>query len=273
MEITIDRRLTEEQHRLVVLSVGRPGSLSREEWKQVFQAIDYLRSSVIRLEEETLTFGAFYERFVDVPYADAYLTELEQLPNVGQAGVELANAYVAHVRRTLADMGLEESSSEPERLLMTYCLYWWSSFAKGYILELSIYRDLAETGIVFEAHDWHDRIQRFAAHDLIVSSQRGDIKSSTYFLYVARSFPLRCEFYISRTFDPQTRQWHHIVLLKREAWDIIDGDTIPRSFSEGLHSLIGPIEMDVFGEPLVVANYALWKQKIRLYQQKKAGEQ
>lgn len=58
------------------------------------------------------------------------------------------------------------------------------------MLEVAVYRDLEQAGIAFQAHDLRRREERFTSYDVIVFGQEGDIKASTYFLNVARSFPL-----------------------------------------------------------------------------------
>ena len=122
--------------------------------------------------------------------------------------------------------------------------------------------------IVFQAHDLLDRQARYTPYDLIVSGEEGDIKASAYFLYVARSFPLRCEFYILRAFDSYSRQWRRMVVLKRAVWNRIDGETTFRPVEQALNIPSAPIETDIFGEAVVVVDYALWKRHILHYQQK-----
>jgi hypothetical protein len=163
-------------------------------------------------------------------------------------------------------MGLREPMTAPARLLLAYCVYWWASFAKGYVLEAAVKQDLTDSGVEFQAHNLLDPAERFAPYDLLVSEQHGDIKTSTYFLFVALSFPLRCELYITRTFDARLRQWRRIVLLKRAAWDEIDGESVFGTLEHALSTLTTPVEFSIGGEALVMIDYNVWKGKIRAYQ-------
>jgi hypothetical protein len=52
------------------------------------------------------------------------------------------------------------------RLLYTYLLYWWSSFARGYALEVEIFHDLKASGVSFQAHDLHDPQACYSLSDL-----------------------------------------------------------------------------------------------------------
>jgi len=266
MDIHLNPQLTDEHQRLIIKYVERPRALTRAEWLDALGAFDLLRTSVVRHEGQTMTFGAFYERFVDAPFAERFLTELMQQDDVEMAGGRLTVAFSREIRQALTAMGLREPMAVPMRLLLAYCLYWWASFAKGYVLEVAVYRDLEQAGIAFQAHDLRHRAERFTPYDVVVSGQEGDIKASTYFLHVLQSFPLRCAFYIVRAFDPPTRQWHRVVLLKRAAWDKIDGETTGGTLEQALTTPPTPVEINVSGEALVVIDYDVWKQKIRARQ-------
>jgi hypothetical protein len=263
MDIHLNPQLTEAHQRLVVKYIEHPSALSRAEWLDVLLAFDLLKTSVVRHEGQPMTFGAFYERVVAAPFAERFLTELMKQNDVEAGGGQLTAAFSREIRQALTAMGLREPMTIPMRLLLVYCLYWWASFAKGYVLEVAVYHDLEQSGIVFQAHDLRNRAEWFTPHDLMVSGQQGDIKASTYFLFVARNFPLRCAFYIARAFNTQTRQWRRVVLLKRAAWDEINGKTALGALEHALTTPPIPIEIIVSGEALVVLDYDVWKQKIR----------
>ena len=269
MEIFLNPQLTAAHQSLIVRYIEQPGTLSRQEWRDVLRAFDLLRVSIVRYEQQTLTFGAFYERIVDTPFAERFLRELMAQAEVEAAAGRLTSAYNREIRQALDAFGLHPPMTAPMRLLLTYCLYWWASFAKGYALEIAVFRDLEVSNVVFQAHDLLDHQARYTPYDLIVSGEEGDIKASAYFLYVARSFPLRCGFYILRAFDTHSRQWRRLVVLKRAAWDRIDGKTIFLPLEQALNTPSAPMETDIFGEAVVVVEYALWKQHILRYQQKR----
>ncbi len=272
MDIYLNPQLTDEHQRLVAKYVESPSALSHSEWTDALWAFDLLRTSIVRCQEHTMTFSGFYEQFVDAPFAERFLTELMQQDDVEAAGGRLTVAFSREIRQALADRGLNEPMPAPMRLLLAYCLYWWASFAKGYVLEVAVYRDLEQAGIEFQAHDLLNRAERFSPHDVVVSGQTGDLKASTYFLRVARSFPLRSDFYVARVFDAHTRRWRRVVLLKRAAWDEIDGETVFGTLERALTTPPTPVEITVSGEALVVIDYEVWKQKIRA-RQTEGGQQ
>lgn len=272
MNISLNPQLTAEHQSLIIRYIEQPGGLSRQEWRNVLYAFDLLRVSTVSYEQETFTFGAFYERFVDTPFADRFLRELMAQTEVEAAAGRLMSVYSREIRQTLGDIGLRLPMNMPMRLLLIYCLYWWASFAKGYALEIAIFRDLEASNIVFQAHDLLDRQARYTPYDLIVSGEKGDVKASAYFLYVARSFPLRCGFYILRAFDSYSRQWRRLVVLKRAVWNRIDGETMFHPLEQALNTPVPPMETDIFGEAVVVVDYTLWKQHILRYQQKREAD-
>ena len=272
MNISLNPQLTAEYQSLIIRYIEQPGELSRQEWRDVLYAFDLLRVSTVSHEQGTFTFGAFYERFVDTPFAERFLRGLMSQMEVEATAGQMMSAYSREIRQRLGEMGLRPPMTAPMRLLLTYCVYWWNSFAKGYALEIAVFRDLDASNIVFEAHDLLDRQARYTPYDLIVNGQEGDIKASAYFLYVARSFPLRCGFYILRAFDVSSRQWRRMVLLKRAVWDSIDGETLFQPLEQALNTPTAPVETDIFGEAVVVVDYALWKQHIVRYQQKREAD-
>ena len=270
MDIHLNAQLTDDHQRLLIRYIERR-RLSQSEWVEVLLAFDLLRTSVVTYEGQTMTFGAFYERYVDAVFSERFLAELVEQDDVESAGKRLTAQFSRRIGQSLAALGLREPMTPPMRLLLVHCLYWWAAFAKGYVLEASIYRDLEEAGIAFYAHDLLDRADRFTPYDVVVSGQEGDIKSSTYFLRVARSFPLRSAFYVVRAYDTRMRQWRRVVMLKRAAWDEIDGETVFGTLERALAAPPMPVETTVSGERLVVVDYELWKQKIRARQAEGGG--
>jgi hypothetical protein len=66
------------------------------------------------------------------------------------------------------------------------------AFARGYALEVEIFRDLEASGVQFAAHDLSDRHQRFSSSDLTISKIAGDIKTSVYFVQAAMPLTPDC---------------------------------------------------------------------------------
>jgi hypothetical protein len=266
MEVHLNPRLAEEHQRLLIQYIEMPRMLSRAQWRELLYALDLLRTSVVVWEGKVMTFSGFYERVVNERFLMPFLMALAQHENVEMAGGQLTAVFSREIQGALEEIGLKEPLPIALRLLLVHCLYWWASFAKGYILEMAIFRDLEQSGIQFHAHDLFNHEERLASYDLVVSGQKGDVKSSTYFLEVSRSFPLHCAFYIARAFDTIERRWIRLVLLKRWAWNEIDGETIFGMLEQVFGARPVPVEIEICGERLVVINYEEWKQRIRRYQ-------
>jgi hypothetical protein len=140
------------------------------------------------------------------------------------------------------------------------------SFAKGYSLEIAVFRDLERADISFESHDLGNRQERFSEHDLALGNRRGDIKASTYFLEIARSFPLRMDFYLVRLYRTKARAWRWAVLLSPAFWDEINGEPVHAPLEDALIHFPLPVYFEVKNTPLIAVDYAVWKEKVRACQ-------
>jgi hypothetical protein len=268
MDIHLNTNLTPE-HRVVVLKYLRsPRSLSKAEWTTALAAFDLLSSCRVAHEGKIQTFTQFYEDAFDRPYASAFIAELLAMDDVDGEGARRAEAVGEKALADLKASGLPEPLTPEQRLLVAYCLYWWGSFAKGYITEIAVFRDLEQSGIAFQAHNLSEFAERFSSDDLIVSGMRGDIKSSTYFLHSARHFPLRHDFYIATLFDPLARQRLRVVIIQAAIWDKIDGDTQAADLEQAVRLLPQPVAIIIKRQRLVVVEYNLWKEKIRALQKR-----
>lgn len=153
-------------------------------------------------------------------------------------------------------------------LLLAYCLYFWESFAIGYAFEVEIYRDLTNSGVDFKAHDIRNRAARFSPYDLQVLNLKGDIKTSLYFLSVARSRGLAHDFYITRFYEGN-RQRTLVVLLQPHAWDQINGDTIRSALEEASQQFPSPVMVQIEDRPIVIMEYNIWKERVLQRQPRK----
>ncbi len=167
----------------------------------------------------------------------------------------------------MIQLGLSLAGTRAERLLLAHCLYWWNSFGKGYLYEVTIFRDLRATGIRFVGHDLRHREERLSPSDLVVLGHHGDIKTSTYFLHVTRTFPLRHDFYITRLFEVGKRKWHDAVILKPSFWMEINGEPQLGSIEETLRFFPQAVLVEVHNVQLIVVSYEYWKQKVKIRQQ------
>jgi hypothetical protein len=142
---------------------------------------------------------------------------------------------------------------------LSYFLYWWGSFARGYAFEVEIFRDLQSSGIEFQAHDLSDHQARYSPSDLTVSNMAGDIKTSIYFVQVAR--PFQHDFYIVRLFV-QGQPYTLAVLLQPLAWNKINGDTIDGTLESVVTQFPHPVRIQQGNHELVAIDYAEWKARI-----------
>lgn len=261
MDIHLNPQLTAEQQQVVLKYLRNPRALSKGEWTTALAASDRLGSSRVVREGKTQTFAQFYEDAVDRPYASAFIAELLTTDDVEGEGARRAETMGKQVIADLTALGLQEPLTAEQRLLAAYCLYWWGAFAKGYITEIAVFRDLTQSGIIFQAHDLTQLEERFSPDDLTIAGMRGDIKASTYFLHTTRHFPLRHDFYIATLFDPVVRQRRRVVIMQPAAWQRIDGDTQAAELEQAVALLPQPVAIVVKGQGLVVVEYNLWKEK------------
>jgi len=262
LEIDHPPNLTEEQRAIALRYIGGAHTFSSAEWAALFDAFNSLARSTVVVQGHRLTFREFYERVVDLPRSDLFISEILNLGDVRHGAARLQASHSREVFRLLRSDPYELGDSPDSELLLSYCLYWWASFARGYAFEIEVTRDLEASGIRFEAHDIRVRSQRLSPCDLTLLGMRGDIKTSTYFLYVARSFPLSSDFYIARLFDTAARKYTWVVISQAAAWDRIDGKPRAAALADAARLLPEVVTVKFMGYDLVVSDYAIWKQKV-----------
>lgn len=246
-------------HERVVIDYLAGRLFGRKAWAKVFKAFDLLDQAVLVTSRGRYTFRTFYQQMVDRRMADAYLGELLTLRDVKQQGPALWSRFARQIASEFTQRGQRRSDVLETRLLLSYLLYWWGAFARGYAFEVEMFRDLRDSGIQFQAHNLLDRQQRYSPSDLTISGMAGDIKTSIYFVQAAA--PLMHDFYIARLL---TRGRAHIlvVLLQSQVWDIIDGDTVPGHLDTVVEHLPAPVKIRHRGRELVVVGYDEWKRRI-----------
>ncbi len=116
-------------------------------------------------------------------------------------------------------------------------------------------------GLNFKAHDIRDREARFSAYDLQLLNLKGDIKTSLYFLYAARSRGLAHDFYITRFYEGK-QQRTLVVLMQPYAWDQINGDTIKALLEEATKQFPSPVMVQIEDRPIVIMEYNVWKERV-----------
>ncbi len=258
MEIQLPADFTAEDERAVInYLVGN--LLGRRAWQVAFTAYDLLDQAVLVTPEGRYTFRALYLGAVDRQMADDYIRELLALDDVKQESPSLWSGYARQIVAQCRRRGWQQATLPGARILQSYLLYWWGAFARGYAFEVEIFRDLHNSGIVFQAHDLLERQARYSPSDLIVSGMAGDIKTSVYFVQVAA--PLQHDFYIVRLFVQG--QSHTIaVMLQPLAWDEINGDTVAGTLATIVTQFPNPVRITQGIHELVALDYAEWKERI-----------
>ena len=246
-------------HRQAALAWVRRGhEFSREEWQVAIRAFDLLKEAAVVTQQDILPFPAVYYRYVDKPHADAFIQTLLNADEIESSGVQAWAEVAEGIPQQLRLVGLAPAHQPSTRLLIAYCLYLWYAFAYGYIFEVEVLRDLAQSGIQFTAHEFTSRQGRMSPWDLEVLGFRGDIKRSLLFLHTLRGRRLPYTFYIvSLTQAHRSRKL--VVMMRQTMWNVIDGETILTTLSNLINVLPATARVRVSGVEVIVADYALWK--------------
>ena len=262
LRIELPESFSNEHERLILkyLSSGRQ-SLASLEWKRLLNSLDLLHEARVKSEAGVQTFKQIYAVHVEQSFADSFINDLLHLKDVSREQQALRAHFARSIVNQLRQANLRQSSVVATNLLLAYCLYFWESFALGYAFEIEIYRDLTNSGVDFKAHDIRDRVARFSAYDLQLLSLKGDIKTSLYFLYVARSRGLAHDFYITRFYEGK-RQRTLVVLMQPHAWDQINGDTIKSILEEATKQFPSPVMVKIEDRPIVIMEYNVWKERV-----------
>ena len=263
--------LTSEHKALVLRYLGTAERFSLAEWVTLLEAFTLLSDSTVQLQGVTLTLQAFYDRFIDQVYGDACIAELLAATEISVNAPAIQARYARQLYQQLRREPFMLGDTPATESLLAYCLYWWASFVRGYAFEIAIFRDLDAARIHYTAHDLRVREQRFSPCDLTVLGMTGDVKTTTYFLYVARSFPLTCDFYITRLYNTAMGRYIRIVVLTDEAWHRINGDIVHSDLARVAQWLPQVVGVTFLGYDLVVIDYEVWKQKVLQRQQAGGG--
>ncbi len=255
-----------ERHRRAVEQYIRDARLTPSGWQDVLEAFDLLGQARVQTEDETRAFAAIYHAVVEEPIVADFLARLLQLADPEGEGIPLKAAYARTVTDRLLKSGWYNPATHHSLYLRAYCIFWWDSFAKGYIFEVAVYRDLKAAGVAFVAHDITDPEQRRLSFDMLVSGWRGDVKTSPYFLATARTQILRHDFYITRLYDHERRHRVWAVIIQPGIWTAINGETEAVDLSQAHRHFPAASHFYHRNRRLVVVAYEVWKTKILAYQ-------
>jgi len=252
-------------HRTMVLRFVQGKAMNTDQRALQLEAFDILH----RATADDGTFAAFYARVVEEPSADPYIVTLLEASNPKAAAAKLRQKVSEQIAVRLRQAGCLNPYQTSDFYLLAYCLYWWHAFTIGYEFEITILRDLKDSGVDFYAHDLRDHRARRSPFDLFVMNFSGDIKTSTYFLYAVRSTGLPADFYITRLYNRLGKERLLVVFLKQPAWDAIDGETIPTRLSALPDVLPAAAEIEHGGRTLIVIDYVEWKTRLLRRQRRK----
>lgn len=241
--------------------------LRAAEWKLVLEAFDALGNATVARGKHRKSFRQFYAGTVERRYALRFLKALLMADDPAATGAALQQQTATALLADLEKAGLYHEEVADSEYLAAYCLYWWTSFARGYRFEVMVLRELQAAGISFVAHDLRVRAERLSPYDLIVNRRLGDIKHTTYFLHTARAWPLHCDFYITRLYDARRRRYVPIVLLTEAAWHDLDGSVAAATLATAASVLPAPVRIVFEEQPLIVVTFELWKQLVIRRQQ------
>lgn len=244
------------EHEQAVISFLTGDLRGRQAWQLAFAAFDLLDQASLVKPDGRYTFRVLYLEVVDYKFADNYIQELLGLDDVEKESPALWSRYARQIVAECQRRGWRQADLPGARILLSYLLYWWGAFARGYAFEVEIFRDLQNSDIEFQAHDLLDRQARYSPSDLTVSGLAGDIKTSVYFVQVAT--PLQHDFYIVRLFV-QGQPYTLTVMLQPPAWDKINGDTVAGTLETVVTQFPRPVRIKQGIHELVALEYAEWK--------------
>jgi hypothetical protein len=248
--------------------------LTSKQWRTLFEAIDLLSASTVRFRGQEYGFSQFYAEFIDRVHAGPFLDQLYRMGNIRTEGERLRAAVARSIVQWLKANGLDAARTEGAEFLLIFSLYWWTSFCRGYMFELIVFRDLEASGIQFVPHDPRLREERYAPNDFYLGKFRGDVKSSIYFLKNLVALQPTVDLYISRLYDSQRRRYRWVVFMKEQVWKRINGDTIPGTVPQALDLFPQVVSFTIRGQAWVLAEYKMWKAKVLQFQaQVSGGEQ
>lgn len=267
LEIYLPKTLNVEQQQVLISYLNAPRTLTRTEWTIIWNVMDVLRTAIVTVGEQRYTFSEFYRVNIDDVYADAFLNDLWDAEQPEFVGRQLKTRISKEIRHLFRTQSWYIPAKKETRWLFAYCIYWWNSFANGYIFEVSVLKDLQKEGIVFSERDIRNSAVRFTSADILIEEWTGDMKNSTYFFFVARSYPLICDFYITRLFNAERRRYDWIVILNKRMWMNIDGETKASDFHHLDECLESPLHFELSSNIFIAVSYLVWKQKLLRYQQ------
>ncbi len=244
-------------------------ALDNDGWRILLEAFDLLRKARLVRGNRVWTFEEIYRHAIEGRYATQFLEQLLAMAHPLHEGIPLKAQIARQILTDLAANGWYDPQETGSKYLLAYAYYWWDSFAKGYIFEVSIFRDLDAAGILYTAHNILDPTERLAICDLIIEGWQGDIKTSTYFLHASRTSALPHDFYITRLFDTSRKAWVCAVLMRPAVWKDLNGDVLVADIRQAAQFFPSAVQIDLVEGRFVVLDYKVWKDRVRALQRLK----
>lgn len=258
LKIRLPKKFDQAHEEAVIAYLA--GSLrGRKAWSLAFTAFDLLDEAILIQQETEQTFRTLYRRMVEDSFADVYLHKLLTLQDVKGQSPTLWSHYARQIVATFTNYDWKRHDLPTSRLLLSYLLYWWGAFARGYAFEVEIFQDLQKSNIQFQAHNLLNHEERFSLSDLTVNNLAGDIKTSVYFLQAAAR-PVH-DFYIVRLYI-KSKVYTFAVLLQPDAWNEMNGDTVPGTLETVLNQWPQPVCIEKGAYKFVVIEYTEWKRRV-----------
>lgn len=239
--------------------------LSEAEWRHLRNVINHLAQSEVNFGGRRYTFRRFYDTFINGTYARPFLQQLQSLNDLHREGSALQASMARKIMTWLASNGLSPTQVLHADLLLVYCLYWWAAFAKGYLFEQVVIRDLLESKVTFDAHEVTYGQERYSQFDLQVAGMgKGDIKASLYFL---DNFPEPpADFYITQLYDNRQRRARRVVFLMPDRWRQIDGEPQASTITNAPQIFPLPVLLEIIGNHWIMVEYYVWKARLLRWQ-------
>jgi len=217
IHIALPSNLTKQHLNILLKYFEDRDQLSSDDWKVALASFRRLGKGIISIGKKRINFKQFYDYFVDHKYANDFISHLMELQDLQKESEMFLQNIAFEILERLKQEGIYQKEIANSEYLAAYCVYWWTSFARGYRFELMIFRDLQASGITFISHNLRKRKERLSPYDLVVLNQLGDVKSTTYFLHTTQTLALNCDFYITRLYDIQNRCYLVVVLMTEKA--------------------------------------------------------
>jgi len=258
-EIRLSRRFLTESHRF-----------SAKQWSQIRQLNYKLAGWRVLFQNKRYTFKKFYRTFINGTYAYPLLKALPKLTDIAKEGLKLQARAARKIVEWLRIHGIQEGKVDNAEYLVIYCLYQWGAFARGYIFEANILRDLQNSGVSYIPHD--PILERYTRYDLFIPKLGyGDIKMSLYFLQNFTARAPKADFYITRIYNLSKRKNVLAVFLNQWSWSRIPSNEIEtvRVFSISNIPKQWPkvVQIRIDNLDWFVIEYESWKHLLRKRQE------